>query len=1415
MGLASSQHQAPADMSHQNRIVIGPSMSPTPESEDNETDQRQRRVIGPSMSPTPESEDREAVPIPTTAAALPVGNELSSPEERSNKKKKKRKKEKRGKSLDSDTLVEETAAAGTDEGVESEPTKKGSKKRRKSLDSEAASQEASAAGDAAATVEDTTKRSRKKKKSRKKQLGLDEDNVMLDEPGPEPPIESVEESRSSPKRKNKRSKKNQQEVQLPLQNEMQEGSVNGSSPHEESPHVLQSPKSAKKKRSRRKKADQTNEAEDVDDANDAPIPDAQEQLVSHAIGGSPPSAQPPRTNDILKYEPLGEDEEDDVSVVPDSQWQQTQAESAPFLDPSQVKREPSDGDNDFNEELRFHFAGIAANFAQAVADPVAEAMRENDPQGGLGWLHKRDNAIQDTPVTNTRGTHSNSALPDLQPTQVKTEPESDSNSNSSSESDSSSSSDSNSHSPSVQRLERLSRSRSRSASRAPSRSGYLADQTVCDILFIDVDVADTAMQLGLVATARPDPYEQVPYSAPSSTGSNRSIPARLPSPSSTGSNRSIPAVIEPRPSPPSSRSSRTSGSRRTTGASRNGVPADADAMDIDQPLAHDPSPLKKTEASLGKEEKGSQLAHPNSAETGTYDANGIDRIAGSQKSKSKKRNGKHDSNENLADINIHLMANGVSTHVKDAQQPEAEAPDQTVISDDELPLDDLPAPAEVESDPPASQLSKKTKRQPKPSLIPDHGAPHPAMTSQDAAEPPELTIQNGEASTSPKKRAKKRAPRETAPIDVPEAEVEPANEAPTLVPEPVTGKSVTTARNDSIEPGESASQPQTQHKAKGKKKRLLNQPKVSLSLSQIEGDEEDEDFSTTFARRKSGPQTTAGGANEPEQSQAGGSQAPSPEKSRKPKRKRRTGASEDEMDSLLAAGPSRGRKANNLGLSDDDHADKRKRLSTPGQGKATGPWTQAELNALGKVAKDFMSDYSLSQHEFNQLVQAVPNKADSTNKDFWDKAEQAIPQRTKKQITERARRIYHNFVARGTWTQEQKDEVHELFETHPKKWTEIAAMINRDPKDVRDYWRNTYLVLESQIKSRWSKEEEEKLREIMEEALSKIRIMRENSDQPFRTSRGKIADDEAMIDWQQVSAAMELTRSRQQCKWKWIDMREKGIVGDDNLHLPTQPRSSVGPSGNKVNGISEELANAREDYRGMGPEEKYRLIDAIKDSGVREDKHIPWRTLVDERFRTKWHRPVLRLTWYRLRQTVPGYEDQDVETNARFLVNYYHMHQMFPRFDDNAIDEQIEEQVVHYIRGRRVWKRPSSDLRAVRERQRRSSSASSRASSRLSRKVSSEILNLSGDEDSPSTSRQSAELGEERGRRRAAQHRDGLKSDEVSVNIPGHLKGEAAKKALAQARAKAKAKKGRKQELAEEESRRVRSNSVALDSDSE
>lgn len=599
-----------------------------------------------------------------------------------------------------------------------------------------------------------------------------------------------------------------------------------------------------------------------------------------------------------------------------------------------------------------------------------------------------------------------------------------------------------------------------------------------------------------------------------------------------------------------------------------------------------------------------------------------------------------------------------------------------------------------------------------------------------------------------------------------------------------------------IEPEVSASQP-----TKAKKKRRL-QSKESLSLSQLEDDfgEGDTQSRVSISQRSKLKDIMRGDGDSPEDETATNleaSQEPTVPKQTKPKRKRRTNdASDDELENLLA-GPSRRKKSKKSsktpGPSDHDTTAVAPKRKPPPQGEnATGAWTSEELSALGQVVDQFCKAYDMTQGEVNDMIHQRPDMTNPMHKEFWDNAVAAIQRRTRKQIVERTRRLYNNFVARGRWDEEQKEELHALFEKHGKKFVTIASLINRDQKDVRDYWRNHYVVDGHQRKSRWNPEETELLKEVVEEALNKIRIDRENNDQFRPRPRAKGFDDESLLDWQQISAAMSLTRNRQQCKSKWQDLKDKGVVGDGNDHLPRVSREPK-----IINGLSEVLANAREDYRVMSIEDQLQVIEAIHDSGATSDSKIRWKSLVNERFRAKWRRPSLKLLWFRLRRTVPDYEEQDVQSNARYLLNYYNNQQSLPRIEDHQADDQVEEKLVNTNPGSKVWRTPSQEPRAVRERQRRSSSASSRASSQASEKVSSKIVRLAGSDDEHNgepahrgrdqTPRSgSVDLGEEdvesvqeqqqrkKSKGKGKSVRRQKREEAVPVRIPKHLHGEAA-----------------------------------------
>lgn len=850
-----------------------------------------------------------------------------------------------------------------------------------------------------------------------------------------------------------------------------------------------------------------------------------------------------------------------------------------------------------------------------------------------------------------------------------------------------------------------------------------------------------------------------------------------------------------------------------SGSGRDDARAKGSPMDVDEPVAADQDTPPKTQTRKAKLDRKRAPQPTAAAEIAVHD-DGRPGVgdSGDRTGKYKEQRRRRSSDDALSSRNGHLLAARSLSGADNEPQPDelepvdGVPPAVTAAEVTQAVVDDVDLAAT------ASQPRSSQKRKAKRSLVSE-------TDDADSVVAPEARLlAETDARASPQKKTKGRAPLKDVSPGLSRADQMNAGKCQTVNGDEPVPVNTVDLRENSVEPGQYASQQQS--KPKGKKKRKL-QPKNSLSLSQIEDEDDPTEGASvrpSFSQNPKVKSLMRGGSNETEASEIDTSMEPAVapiQKPRKIKRKRRTQGveSEDEMESLLAAGPSKSRKkATKNGPDEDENGPttKRRRLQAKSNGEAgKGAWTDAELNDLGNVVTEFLDAYGMSQHELNELIHEVPSKTDPVNQDFWNKAAVAVPHRKRKQVVERARRLYNNYSGRGAWTEEQKEEVHAMFEKYGQRptypWKEIASAINRDSKDVRDYWRNHYLVHEHQVKSRWNKEEEQRLKEIVEEALNKIRITREN-DEHFkprrRTYSSEDIDDDGLIDWQQISAAMGLTRSRQQCKWKWTDMREKGLVGDESIVLPTQPRSS----GRAATGISETLANAREDYRGMNDEEKFRLVDAIHDSDVRRDGHIRWSGLVDERFRIRWKRPALKLVWYRLRQSVPSYEDQNVKENAEYLLNHYHQHRSFPRVGDNQVDQEVEEKLVHRAPGSRVWQRPSENPRAVRERQRRSSSASSHASTRLSSRVSGEILRIEGsDNDEEDTT---ASLGDEdddqRGRRRH------VARDDVPIMIPKHLKGETAKQALAQARAKA----GKTRSNGNKPERRIRSASVAVDSDS-
>ncbi|KAK3305861.1 uncharacterized protein B0T15DRAFT_493997 [Chaetomium strumarium] len=301
----------------------------------------------------------------------------------------------------------------------------------------------------------------------------------------------------------------------------------------------------------------------------------------------------------------------------------------------------------------------------------------------------------------------------------------------------------------------------------------------------------------------------------------------------------------------------------------------------------------------------------------------------------------------------------------------------------------------------------------------------------------------------------------------------------------------------------------------------------------------------------------------------------------------------------------------------------------------SGPLSQTEQDAVVRAVERFRDNQAISQEEVIQLIHANLLQAQAASRQLcghlWSSIQDACPSRPRQKLINWCRQRFHNFVARGTWTKEQDDELADLVDAHGKKWSFIAGLINRHQKDVRDRWRN-YLICREKIKTDvWSEDEEERLRELVEQAMETIR---EKLPEHSRKS------PEQLINWLAISEEMGHTRSRLQCMEKWKRMRAAEPIPDK--------AATVLPPGS-----SWRLEKARAELRKFSVNDKFTLVRAVRDSGVGTDKKINWAHIRRDVFGGKFERQTLIVTWGRLRQSVPESEWKTTRDCARYLCDMY------------------------------------------------------------------------------------------------------------------------------------------------------------------
>jgi len=318
----------------------------------------------------------------------------------------------------------------------------------------------------------------------------------------------------------------------------------------------------------------------------------------------------------------------------------------------------------------------------------------------------------------------------------------------------------------------------------------------------------------------------------------------------------------------------------------------------------------------------------------------------------------------------------------------------------------------------------------------------------------------------------------------------------------------------------------------------------------------------------------------------------------------------------------------------------------------SGALTAHEQQQVRNAVEGFRESENITQEEIIQIIHVNPQQAKGQlHRQLWATVVEACTTRPRQKLIHWCRQNFHNFVARGTWTQEQDDELMEMIERHGKKWSHIGGLINRLSTDCRDRYRNHLVCRDTVKRDYWSKEEEEQLYDAVQLAVNKIR-----EDKTLK----KVDDEtiEGLINWQLISEAMGSTRNRLQCMKKWKLLGESGVI-------PERVASMLPPSS------SLRLAMVRKDLKKIDLQDKFQLVSYIRDSEVAKDSKIKWNELVKGVFGNQYERKAIMVIWARLRGTVPDADTMKTHEIARYLCDVFEAEGNFGSGDESGVESAI------------------------------------------------------------------------------------------------------------------------------------------------
>ncbi|EJD01617.1 uncharacterized protein FOMMEDRAFT_88468 [Fomitiporia mediterranea MF3/22] len=253
-----------------------------------------------------------------------------------------------------------------------------------------------------------------------------------------------------------------------------------------------------------------------------------------------------------------------------------------------------------------------------------------------------------------------------------------------------------------------------------------------------------------------------------------------------------------------------------------------------------------------------------------------------------------------------------------------------------------------------------------------------------------------------------------------------------------------------------------------------------------------------------------------------------------------------------------------------------------------GKFSTSEEILLKNAIETYRIRNGLSPEQLKELIFAKGQK--SKDNAFWFEITAQVPLRPVVAVYHHVRRAFHPLKQQGKWMPAEDDVLRQAVIELGQTWEKVSERVGRMASDCRDRWRNHINNREGRIFGAWTKEEEERLTQIVLE---------------LTTAQGRNPDLD--VFWTQVAVRMGNTRGRHQCRIKWTDSLSKTVKNDGQ-----KPRWSQ--------------------------QDAYILVHKIASLNVNDDSEIDWKLLVDDDWNL-WSAHTLQRRWMTLKRSVRGHEE--------------------------------------------------------------------------------------------------------------------------------------------------------------------------------